>query len=76
MKRYFLKIGIGFDIFLCSFIPNSKSRQTISGYLGTNFDGSVFERTINAIFYKNGWWKGVDHCSDCAEEESRCELIN
>ena len=85
MKKFLLNFAVALDIFALSIfaiiplllsyvginIPTPKERQTISGYLGSDFDGSIFERIVNFIFYKNGWWKDTDHCSDVDKEEEQ-----
>ena len=69
MKTYFLNLAVAIDMLLCALIPGGKERQTISGRLGSDFDGSIAEYAVNWIFYKMGWWKDDQHCSDCVTEE-------
>jgi hypothetical protein len=66
---YATKVLIGLDIFICSFWPWSKERETISGLLGSDFDGSIAEYAVNWIFWKMGWWDNPDHCTSVANKE-------
>ena len=69
MKAYIFNILLALDMFVNSLIPGAKERQTISGRLGSDFDGSIFELAVNWVFYKMGWWKDPLHCDDVATEE-------
>ena len=71
MKKYLLNVAIAIDILLCSLVPGGKERQTISGRLGSEFDGSIFELGVNWVFYKMGWWPDPTHCSDVSREEEQ-----
>ena len=71
MKKYIVKILEGLDIFIASFIWDSKPRETISGYLGINYPGSVFTLALNWVFWKMGWWPDRFHCFDVKNEEEK-----
>jgi len=71
MKAYIFNILLALDMFVNSLIPGAKERQTISGRLGIDFDGSIFELGVNWVFYKMGWWGDPFHCDDCAKEEEK-----
>lgn len=72
MKNYLLKIAVGLDILVCAIIfPKAKERETISGYLGINYPGSVFTLALNWVFWKMGWWPDRFHCFDVKNEEEK-----
>ena len=85
MKKFLLNFAVALDIFALSIfaiiplllsyvginIPTPKERQTISGYLGSDFDGSIAELAVNWVFWKMGWWPDRFHCFDVKNEEEK-----
>lgn len=76
MKKYISNIFLALDILIAALIPGGKSRQTISGRLGNDFDGSIFELAVNKMFYTMGWWDSPDHCSDVDKREDESKIVN
>ena len=71
MKTYLLNLAVATDMLICALIPGGKERQTISGRLGSDFDGSIFELAVNWVFYKMGWWPDPLHCEDVKNTEEK-----
>ena len=69
LKNYFWNIAYGFDVFVASFWPIGHQGQTISGKLGSYYEGSIAERFIDWLLYYTD--DDHDHCEDAAENENK-----
>ena len=68
---YIENILVGIDITLAAIFLRAKERETISGWLGINYPGSIFSLALNWVFWKCGFWPDPTHCSDVSKEEEQ-----
>ena len=52
---YIENILVGIDITLAAIFLRAKERETISGWLGINYPGSIFSLALNWVFWKCGF---------------------
>ena len=69
LKKYTINILVSIDQFGNTLLGGSPD-ETISSRVGRNYQGSIFQKTINKIFF---WQK--DHCSEAIEEGDFSDAI-